>query len=292
MVQVDRYLSSLTRKLPRVRGMARLIRPLRGHYARKYADREDRSVAIDDYDGDVKMIVDRSTYIGGSIYWLGYHHRQELDYLGKILKPGMTFVDIGANQGEFTLFAARRLSQGNVFAFEPEEQMFQRLTKNVDLNQFKNVKLFNCGLGKEKTWAQLYTSRDTALHSGWHEGLFTSYRSNYRNDHVQDIEIIRFDEILSNGGVQRVDLVKIDVEGAELFVLQGAEETLRRFKPKILLEMNEETFRHAGYSAADVMKFMHEHGYHFFKFLRNGKLQKVDPLKEGNQSPNYNVLCQ
>lgn len=291
-MEIDRYLSKLTRRLSSVRGMGRLIKPLRKYYAKHYAGREDRWIIINDYDGNLRMLIDRSCYMGASIYWAGFHHLWELSYLEKVLRPNMIFVDVGANQGEFTLFAAKRLHQGIVLAFEPQEQMFELLQKNVEMNNFSNVRLFKYGLGNGEGCAALYTSLDTTLHDGWHEGLFTLYPSDYRNNFVQTIPLKRLDTVLLENGIDRVDIIKIDVEGAELFVLQGAEKLLELNRPKLLLEINEETFNQAGYSTADLLDFLSKYDYRFYKFLRGGRLEQVDVLEEASRLSCFNVWCQ
>ncbi len=291
-MELDRYLSFLTRRLPRIRGMARVIKPLRGYYAKKYDSCAERRIIINEYDHDISMELDRSSYMGGSIYWLGYHHWREMDYFRENLKPGMTFIDVGANQGEFTLFAAKYLRTGSVLSFEPEKTMFQALKKNIELNSFDNIQYFNFGLGNKDGILKLYTSSNVKPHGGIHEGLFTTYPDGSRNEYVQEISIKRLDDALSNTKTARVDFIKIDVEGAELFVLQGAEETIRLFKPKLMLELNEETFRNAGYGTSDLIGFLEKHNYRIYKFLYGGKLKEIDLKANGITSASFNILCQ
>ena len=223
MMEIDRYLSLITRRLPKTKGMPRLVKPLRAYFANKYQFLDCRWVLFDEYDGDIKMRLDRSSYIGGSIYWLGYHHWRELDYLKKNLKPDMVFVDIGANQGEFTLFSAKYLDKGAVLSFEPQKDMFQSLKENIGLNSFDNISCFNYGLGDKERTVDLYTSKDVKPHGGLHEGLFTAYPSGSRDEYIQKISIRRLDDVLSENAVERIDYIKIDVEGGELFVLKGAQ---------------------------------------------------------------------
>ena len=91
------------------------------------------------------MRVDRNSYMGGSIFWNGFHHASELIFLNKYLKSDMTFIDIGANQGEFTLFAADKLKDGSVLAFEPTPFQLGLLEQNVQLNNFSHVSIHKFG---------------------------------------------------------------------------------------------------------------------------------------------------
>ena len=290
-MQSDIYLSAMTRKFGGVPGIRRLTRPLRAHYARKYAARPDRLVTIEDYDGDLRMTVDRSTYIGGSIYWNRHHHVGELRYLKAALRPEMTFLDVGANQGEFTLPVAKRLTRGRVLAFEPEDEMYRMLGHNVVQNGFANVRLFHFGLGNEASRRPLYTSDDAVRHNGWNEGQFSTFRNDALSTYVQDIEIRRIDDVLAENAVERVDYIKIDVEGAELHVLQGAEHTLRRFRPKILIEINHETFAAAGYSTPDLLDFLSDHGYAFRHIDRWGATAPARRGRIASEARTINILC-
>ncbi len=292
MTDLDVYLSAITRRLDGIRGIRRLTLPFRSHYARKYIESPDRFVTINDYAGNIRMILDRSAYLGGSLYWQRYHHVGEIRYLFKNLTSEMTFADVGANQGEFALVAAKLASAGQVLAFEPENRMFELLEKNVRLNDYQNVTLFKLGLGSENSASKIYTSTETALHHGWHEGLFTSYQDDTRAEFVQDIEIRRLDDVLAEIEVERIDYMKVDVEGAELPVLQGAIESLRRFRPKVLLEINETTFKAAGYSAIEILEFMTKLDYRFFSILRNGKIREEETQKIISNPRTFNILCQ
>lgn len=290
-MQSDVYLSAMTRRFGGVPGIRRLTRPLRAYYARKYAARPDRLVTIDDYDGDLRMTVDRSTYMGGSIYWNRHHHVGELRYLKAALRPEMTFLDVGANQGEFILPVAKRLTRGRVFAFEPEDEMYRMLGHNVAQNGFANVRLFHFGLGSQACKLPLYTSDDTVPHAGWHEGLFTTFMDETRSIYVQDIEIRRLDDVVANNAIEQVDYMKIDVEGAELHVLQGASRTLRAFKPKILIEINHETFAAAGYSTPDLLDFLCDHGYAFRHLDRWGATAPARRDQIVSDARTVNILC-
>jgi len=121
--------------------------------------------------------------------------------------------------------------------------MFQSLRENIRLNSFDNVSCFDYGLGSEDGAVSLYTSKDVKPHGGLHEGLFTAYPSGNRDVYVQRILIRRLDDVLSENAVNRVDYIKIDAEGAELFVLEGAQDIISACKPKLIdLKRNHKTF--------------------------------------------------
>lgn len=233
----------------------------------------EENVVVSDFAGNIKMKVDQNSYMGGSIFWCGFHHVAEILFLNHFLKEDSVFVDIGANQGEFSMFAAKRLKKGSVHSFEPVAKLFGRLETNKQLNQFTNIHTYNFGLSDKPGTLPIYTSTDTTLHSGWHEGLSTLYAKGDRNVVQQEVELKVFDHFFTNP-LSRIDLIKIDIEGAELFALKGMKEHLIKFKPVILIEMNNDTFKAAGYSIEEMDDFLRTMGYNAH-LIKRGNLIPV-----------------
>jgi len=223
--------------------------------------------------GNIQMVVDRNTYMGGSIYWSGVHHLQELLYLDKRLSGDMVFVDVGANQGEFSLFAARHLPHGKVLAFEPVSTNRKALEENIKLNRFQHLTLYPFGLSDQQGSFDIYTSLDKNVFHGQHEGLSTLYPSDHRNTLEETIALNVFDDYFG-GHEQPIDFVKIDVEGAEWAVLKGMQNHLRKYRPELMIEINEETFSSAGYSTKDIVGFLQSLGYEPYAIWR-GRLRKT-----------------
>lgn len=250
--------------------LVRMARRLRKMYYKRDAVPDWHLVRLA---GHIHMRVDRHSYMGGSIYWTGYHHLQELLYLGHRLKPGMTFIDVGANQGEFSLFAAFQLSKGNVISFEPVSKLRQGLLDNIQRNGFTHVVVHPFGLSDTSGSMPIYTSLETDIHFGRHEGLSTLYPSSSRNVLEETITLQVFDDVVHLPPGQDCFL-KIDVEGAELYVLRGMRRLLEQCHPEILIEINEETFNQAGYTTKAILSFLSELGYSPYT-IRRGYLVPV-----------------
>jgi FkbM family methyltransferase len=278
--ELDKYLSTLTRRIGslQLRGAWRLIEPLRRFYAARFRENEKPShTVINDFDGDLEFQVDRASYIGGAIYWLGYHSLDERILLSRIFKPTDVFCDIGANIGELTTYAARRVPTGHVLAFEPASSVYQQLLTNIQLNGFTNVSTYNLGLSDKPGDFEMYTSSESAdleLYHSHCEGQGTIFQSDYRSVRTEVVRMERFDDVFAGTGIGNLDVVKIDVEGAELLVLRGAYNTLKRYKPKIILEINEETYNAAGYSYKDVFDFLKRLNYDVFLAEPHGFLHR------------------
>lgn len=190
-------------------------------------------------------------------------------------------MDIGANQGEFALLAASILKEGRVICFEPQPDMFEHLRKNADFNRFDNMTILNLGLGDQKGTLPIYTNvqHDDVNFNGFHEGLYTLYKTDHRDTCVGEVEIDIFDNIDLN--LNRLDYLKIDVEGAELFALKGAKVALQRFKPKIIIEFNEETFLSAGYNTKELIQFLEAAGYRSFYAFNGDQYTKEKIMAQG-----------
>lgn len=140
--------------------------------------------------------------------------------------PTDTVFDLGANIGFYTIQQAKRTKQGKVFAFEPNPSSYARLKKNIAANNLANVMLFN---------KAVYSRHgELGLESPSSTGTRTVLAENQPGKRVEGWTL---DEIIREHPVERVDLMKIDVEGSEAEILKGGKNCLRITK-KIVLEVH------------------------------------------------------
>ncbi len=227
---------------------------------------------INNFDRDLRIQIDISKRMGAAIYWTGFHEFNEMRFLNKFLKENMTFVDVGANQGEFALFAAKRVSKGSVLAFEPMSLYFDRLVSNVSLNRLDNVKCLRLGLSDRSGEVPIYFNEDDELNN---EGNASLFPQGEKEGEKEVITLATLDEMVKEHGIEKVDFIKIDVEGNEWPVLRGAEQVLRKFKPVLMVELNAETATNAGYEIGDMVSWLQSLGYNPFQMSRKG----LEPLK-------------
>jgi len=142
------------------------------------------------------------------------------------------FVDIGANGGMHTIPSARKM-EGRVIAIEPESKNFEILKKNIRLNGLKNVIAINKGCFSRRGKLTFYLDDGIGGHSFINKDI--------GHKHVK-INVDTLDNILKKLKIKRVDLIKIDVEGAEADVLKGAMKTLKSSHPKIVFEAWDEKY--------------------------------------------------
>ncbi len=223
-------------------------------------------IVIDNFDGDLKLKVNRSWVMGFSIYWSGYHEYREFVFLNKFLKPEMVFVDIGANLGEYSMFAAKRLTQGRVLAFEPLPKMWKLLEENAHLNNFTNINIYKYGLSDREAVLPIHEIEDL------HEGLTTLFPGERTTRNVTEVPLKSFDTEVEKYAINRIDFIKCDIEGGELFALRGAQKSIEKFRPVVMVELNALTYASAGYSVKDVHDFFESLSYKPFEIIGEGEL--------------------
>jgi FkbM family methyltransferase len=175
----------------------------------------------------------RPGYGGRGVYIFRDALEPELDHLEQFLPPGGVFVDIGGNTGIFTVKAAQFFRQhggGTVVTYEPLPEMLAELDHNLAANRFDNVRLRSFCLGAQPGTADFWLNLN-------HPAASSLVNRDPKATH-RSMLVLRLDDVYPLEQLNRLDYVKIDVEGAEIQVLAGANETLKKFRPIIQLETN------------------------------------------------------
>jgi len=258
-------------------------------------------ITIHDFDGSMTIELNLAEHMQSRIFWVGYYSKSIVNYFNSYLQPGMTVIDVGANIGETTLTAAKRVtSTGKVIAFEPVTKIYSILNDNLKRNRLHWVKPVKLGLSENAGSAPIYTSSDQDINSLENIGLGTLYPVEERQTLIETISLSSLDDYLRENPIDRLDLIKIDIEGAEIPCLFGAQKTIRKFRPQIILETQEETYMAAGYNPNSLMELFTQLDYEIFRLGNNGELHSVSakslknyqnilarPIKERNwQLPN------
>jgi FkbM family methyltransferase len=192
--------------------------------------------------------------------------------LFKIIKPGFVVFDIGANIGFLTLNFARICRQGTVVAFEPDSQNFESLEHNVKLNDFRNVHLRKLALGSQPETRVLYKLYDN--NPGANRILSGEQHEDYAHEKVT---VMTLDHMVKELSLQQLDLLKIDVEGFEMFVLRGAEESIRKWKPILFVELAEVNLNEHGFSARQLIEYIERLNYDVMDARTMEKIDRSKP---------------
>ena len=174
-----------------------------------------------------RILFDKDDPVMAGALSLGEYEPETMAIFRSCLKSGMTIVDIGANLGYFTVIAAGRVgSSGTVFAYEPDPHNFDLLERNITVNGFSNARAFPVALSDRAGTRQLFFGDNQTTHS------FGDKRNTGRSESVVTDTL---DNSLKTLGHPQIDLVKMDIEGAEPLALDGMRETIERNPTLIIL---------------------------------------------------------
>ena len=240
-----------------------------------FNDRKQDTPVIVPWYGGTRLRLFLGNDISGQIYIAGCIEPNEFAFLDRILQPGMTFLDVGANDGIYAVFAASRVGpDGTVWAFEPSSREVARLRFNLDLNHL-SVRVFPIALADVSGQANLTVG-------GYeHEAHNTLGAFAYQGIEAKGTETVvlrRLDAVLQDDPLARIDVMKLDVEGAELRVLRGAISTIEHYRPYILFEVSEKSLRHQNSSREELLAFLQSQRYRLYSFdLLTGLPATVSP---------------
>ncbi len=219
------------------------------------------------------------------------------DFLQKlvgVIPPDGVVLDIGANVGLLTLpFAKLLVPQGRVIAFEPDSENFRQLQKNISLNACSNVQVFAMALQDNPniTTLQFHVRRAIDGDGNINRGLSSIKAISLHTRSSYSVPCSTVDRQVESMKLSRVDFMKIDVEGAEFFVLSGAKNTIAKYQPFIQYEFSNtlDTIMNEQNTAAcfEMLKGM---GYRQF-YIANDTGVFHELLSPDGKLPDANIVC-
>ncbi len=229
------------------------------------------------------VMVNLSDKVGGDLFYgLGFEDH-EFAIVRQLVSDSDVFVDVGANIGLYTLLASRLVGpHGSVHAFEPLEDAFDLLKRNVRLNKMDNVRLNPAALGESAGEAELYVNQESTLTS-----LGQTGRGNVLS--VKKVPVLTLDEYAAKAGLDTIDFLKIDVEGFEGHVLRGGRAVLERSASLVILcELAEKNYIPLNLSATAVLEWMLAHHYAAWAIEKTGgRLVPLESIRKECNSQNY-----
>lgn len=233
------------------------------------------------------MALDLADYIERCIYFFGYYEKGLARWLQARLAPGMVVCDVGAHVGQYTLLAASVVGpSGRVYAFEPEPRIFARLEENIRRNGMNNVVLRRCAVCNRSGKATFYIHEGGDFQSGNHSLLPDQKLMRFR---TITVDTIRLDDILQKE--PRLDFMKIDVEGAEMAVLQGATQSITFHRPIILFEAEERNTRKFGYTTVQLKRYVSSLDYAIYRAPEGERLRALDEVRMNEVEPHSMLVA-
>lgn len=204
-----------------------------------------------------RLAIDPVSVMGHALLNEGTYEAGMAATVQRLLGPGSTFVDVGANEGYFTVMAARRVSAaGRVLAIEPQTRLRPVIQRNLELNHLRHVRLESVAISDEPGTAAFHLSADTNTGSS---GL------SRHTQYVLPTEEVRTDtlaNVVAAAGLEHIDLMKMDIEGFEYEAVLGSRDLFRNGRVRALaLELHPTVLKERGKDANAIIEFLHECGY-------------------------------
>lgn len=220
-----------------------------------------------------------------SLHETGTYEKGILLYLRSILKKGDCFVDVGANIGLMSIFAAECVGkEGKILAFEAHPKTAILLQENIELNGLENIQICQYALGSIEGKTHIY--ENWQVNRG---GASLVVRTD--NSEAYEIDIHSLDQVLPSDSIPKV--IKLDVEGFELEVLKGAAQTIQQHHPVLIVELSENR-SNVHDSSVELIDFIKSLGSYRVYKLKGGKERKskLIEITSNDQLPQHdNVIC-
>lgn len=235
-----------------------------------------------------RFVADLTTGMQEGVYFIGEYEPALTRIVSSLIREGDICLDVGANFGWYTTLMAGLVGErGAVHAFEPLPTVFRELERTYALaGSPENVHIYNLALGETGGEVELY------LFEGQPTGHASLSKGRSASHTVALSRMVRFDDHAAEHGISHVDLLKVDVEGAELSFLKGAHRLFEQERlPIILMEMALETSRNFGYGPDGLIQYIaHRGDYAFFAVdeIRT-RVREIDGFEESDLGAN--VFC-
>jgi len=230
------------------------------------------------------FLLDPQSEIEVQLYLYDWFEKDVHDFVASQLAPGKVFVDIGANIGCYTLQAAAAVGEsGKVLAFEPLPAAFERLKRNLGLNRFDRVTLFQ-GACCDRT-GSLKFYMQSCPEVPFANAIGTLYPSIWYGRQPETCEVAAhpLDQWLADVAFERVDLIKIDAEGSEFDIIKGGFNLLRHYMPVLVLEVCKTTYTAGGWTPEQLGALLTSLGYSLYELESDCQLAPMNLNKETEQ---------
>ncbi len=195
-----------------------------------------------------------------ALYVAGIYDPNVAVVINSLLPLKGVFIDVGANMGYLSMIASKTVGElGKVYALEPSKRDFLRLVDNINLNDLKNVYSYQLAVldADKKLEMNIAGEERSALNTF---GKEFGYRGIEKLG-TEMVQAVTIDGFVDTESIEKVDLIKLDIEGSELLALKGARDTIEKFRPAIILGLNKEAFIANGYNVEDLKKLLQELRY-------------------------------
>ena len=216
------------------------------------------------------MLLTLKDWVQKNIFLFGYYEKNETDFWNNLTQHKNIVFDIGANVGYYGLIASKKINpHGKVFGFEPVSHIYKRAEHNIKLNGIQNFILNNIALSDKVGELTINVGNDANL------GMSGINHHNYLSGISEVVKVETVDHYVNSNNISQIDVIKIDVEGSESYVLKGMERSVADFKPTILIEILDTLLLKAGSSKEEIYNYMWAKNYQAFKIINGTEVQCI-----------------
>ena len=185
------------------------------------------------------------------------HEAQSTEFLKSLLKKGDVVIDIGANIGYYVLIESKIVGKkGKIFAIEPSKRNFEFLTKNIKLNNVRNVKAFNFAVGDKDGYVEFIETQQSNR----------SYVSLLSGEDIAakkyKVKMRSVDSFVKENEIKKVSLIRMDIEGFEAYALKGMQDILKKKLPDYFyIEFHPKAIGELGFNFENILNDLEKKGY-------------------------------
>jgi FkbM family methyltransferase len=210
------------------------------------------------------------------------HHRALVPTIARLVPADAVVFDVGAHAGQYTKLFARTAAAGRVYCFEPGSYARSLLRLVVWLHGLANVAVLPMALGADSGLATLTLPLKRRGSIGFGLSHLGAPQERWQAVAQELVPLTTLDTVVAALALDRVDFIKADIEGWEFRLLRGGENTLRRFRPHLLIELTSDHLARAGDRVDEAFAFLTQLGYGAFELALGGELAPATTIHDGD----------
>ena len=246
---------------------------------------EDRNLYKTYYDNYFWLKVDHKAYIDRCLRQFSMFEKESTEVVKNLIKQGDIVLDVGANIGYYSVIMSKIIrDKGKVLCFEPTQYYRRLLEANIVANKLTNLEIYDFSLSDKK--------QQMGISIGFSSATLHDPKGTIINKHREAIELRTLDVYIGELNIDRIDFIKIDVDGHEPAFLNGARNTIDKYSPIILLEISHLYYLEANVFAWDFYDGLVEQGFYIYSEKGIDEFNdRCEFLKEcGNSAYSANII--
>jgi len=223
-----------------------------------------------------QMYLSLQDHIEKQLFWYGSYEQREMEVLLQCIEPESIVVDAGANIGYVSLLAASVAVNGRVWAIEPGQKALVLLKRNLAINPALPIDVLSIALGNDEKSCIYYPS------SSDNRGMSGLTPAENHNGEEELVAMTTLDKVSNELQIYRIDVVKLDIEGAELLALQGMKHILKNNRPWLFVEIAKSNLARFAQEPQELLDYLTLYNYEAFQIVGKRLLKKSSFLPESS----------